>query len=230
MIDARGGITLGMKVGWARLRGLGAPLTLVLACSAVYALGVLGRRVDPTEAVDNLLSVPVFGFALPVLAYLISERVCGGQRLDRGVDSLARHGTDRRAAVLGLLLASALCTALTALLLTLSAVFTAHDAGSLLFDLRSSVGIAVLGGAVYALWFGAASLLGKRGGGRKWALIADFVLGAGSSALAAPCPRAHVRNLLGGDPALEISQSHAWLALIAIGAVCALISATRTPE
>ena len=122
MIDARGGITLGMKVGWARLRGLGAPLTLVLACSAVYALGVLGRRVDPTEAVDNLLSVPVFGFALPVLAYLISERVCGGQRLDRGVDSLARHGTDRRAAVLGLLLASALCTALTALLLTLSAV------------------------------------------------------------------------------------------------------------
>ena len=230
MNDARGGLTVGMKIGVARLRGVSAPLTLLLACGAVFALAVLGRRSDPSEAVDNLLALPVFGLSLPVLAYLVSERVCGGQRLDRSVDSVARHGADRRAALLGVLLASALCTALASVLLTLTAVFTAHSAGSLLFDLRSSVGIAVLGGVVYALWFGAASLLGKRGGGRKWALIADFILGASNSALAAPCPRAHVRNLLGGTPALDISQAHAWLALIAIGAVCTLLSVSRTPE
>ena len=230
MNDARGGITVGMQVGWARLRGVSAPLTLVLACGALFALGVLGRRSDPSEAVDNLLALPVFGLSLPVVAYLVSERVCGAQRLDRSVDSVARHGADRRAAVLGILLASALCTACASLLLTLTAVITAHSAGSLLFDLRSSVGIALLAGVVYALWFGAASLLGKRGGGRKWALIADFILGASNSALATPCPRAHVRNLLGGEPALDISQAHAWLALIAIGAVCTLLSVSRTPE
>jgi hypothetical protein len=230
VIDARSGITLGMKVGFARMRGVAAPLTLLLACSAVFALGVIGRRSDPAQALDNLLSVPVFGFLLPVFAYLVSERVCAGQRLDHGADTLARHGADRRAAVLGLLLSAALCTALCAALLALCAVFTAHRPGSLAFDVRSSVGIALLAGAVYALWFGAASLLGKRGGGRKWALILDFIFGAGNSALAAPCPRAQLRNLLGGEPALNISQAHAWLALIAIGAVCALFSVTRTPE
>ncbi|MEP7051055.1 MAG: hypothetical protein ABJB12_11915 [Pseudomonadota bacterium] len=230
MIDARGGITLGMKIGIARLRSVSAPLTLVLACTGVFALGVFGRRSDPSGALDNLLSTPVLGFLLPVLAYLVSERVCAGQRLDRSADSLARHGADRRAVVLGLLLTAALCTALSAALLALSAVFTAHTPGSLAFDVRSSVSIALLAGVVYALWFGAASLLGKRGGGRKWALILDFILGAGNSALAAPCPRAQVRNLLGGEPALGISQAHAWLALIAIGAVCALFSVTRTSE
>ena len=230
MIDALRGVTLGMKVGMVRVRGLGAPLTLVLACGAVVALGVLSRRTDSAEALDHLLSVPVFGLLLPVLAYLVSERVCGGQRLDRGVDSLARHGADRRAAVLGLLLASASCTALAAALLALSAVFAAPSAGGLAFDVRSSVGIALLAGIVYALWFGAASLLGKRGAGRKWALIFDFILGATNSAVATPFPRAHVRNLLGGEPALGISQAHAWLALIAIGAVCTLLSVTRTPE
>ena len=60
---------------------------------------------------------------------------------------------------------------------------------------------------MYALYFGAASLLGKRGGGRKWALIIDFVLGAGSSALAAPWPRGHVRNLLGGEPVVDSLSS-----------------------
>ncbi|MEO8903360.1 MAG: hypothetical protein ABI627_17710 [Polyangiaceae bacterium] len=230
MNDARGGISVGMKIGFARLRGVSAPLSVVLACGAVFALSVLGRRAEHAGALDDLLAVPVFGLALPVLAYLVSERVCGGQRLDRSVESVARHGADRRAAVLGLLLASAVFTALIALLLTLTAVFTAHGAGSLWFDLRSSAGIAVLGGVVYALWFGAASLLGKRGGGRKWALIADFILGAGNSALAAPYPRAHLRNLLGGEPVLEISQAHAWLALLAIGVVCTMLSATRTPE
>jgi hypothetical protein len=230
VIDARGGITLGMKAGFARVRGMGALLTLLLACSVVFALSVLGRRSDPADAVDNLLSVPVFGLLLPVLAYLVSERVCGGQRLDCSVETLARHGTDRRAAVLGSLLASALCSALAAALLALTAVFTAHSAGSLAFDVRSSLGIALLAGVVYALWFGAASLLGKRGGGRKWALIADFILGAGNTALAAPCPRAHVRNLLGGSAVLDISQAHAWLALIAIGVLCAALSVTRTRE
>src|SRR6201986_4566416 len=89
----------------------------------------------------------------------------------------------------------------------------AHDAAA---DAARSVVIALGAGAAYAVWFGAASLVGKRGGGRKWALILDFTLGAGSSVLALPFPRGHARNLLGGEPVLDIPQWAAWVALILI--------------
>ena len=130
------------------------------------------------------------------------------------------------------LLASALYTALASTLVTLAAVLGAHPprSASLISDLRASVGIALIAGAVYALYFGAASLLGKRGTGRKWALIIDFVLGAGSSALAAPWPRGHVRNLLGGEPVVDLSQASAWFVLGAIGVVCVTLSVAKTAE
>jgi hypothetical protein len=226
------GIAVGALIARERLRGAVGPLVLVLSASAVYALGVLERRGSGTGAADSALEGPVFGFGLPILAYLVSERVCDGGRLDRAVDAVARYGADRRAALSGVLLVSAACTALSAVLLAVSALAGAHTLHdpSLASDLRASVGIAALSGAVYALFFGAASLFGKRGGGRKWALILDFLLGGGSSALAAPWPRAHARNLLGGVPALDMSQSAAWLALLAIGAASVALSVLRTPS
>ena len=225
-------VVAGAQLARERLRGLVSPLVLVLSVIAVYALGVLERRGSGAGAADSALEGPVFGFALPILAYLVSERVCDGARLDRSVDLVARYGVDRRAALFGVLLVSAASTALSAVLLTVSALIGAHTLrdASLVSDLRASVGIAALSGAVYALWFGAASLFGKRGGGRKWALILDFLLGAGSSALAAPWPRAHTRNLLGGVPVLDMPQSAAWLALLAIGAASVVLSVSRTPS
>lgn len=226
----------GVRIGWAlareRLRGASAPLVLFLSCAAVFAIGALERQSDAQSAPDDALSGAVFGLALPLLAYLLSERVCEGQRLERSVDAIARYGTDRRAALLGVLLASAVCTAFASALLTIAALLGAHapHSASLLGDLRASVGIALIAGAVYALYFGAASLLGKRGGGRKWALIIDFVLGAGGSALAVPWPRGHVRNLLGGVPVVDLSQSSAWLALLAIGIACVALSVLRTAK
>ncbi|HKO53377.1 MAG TPA: hypothetical protein VJV79_36965 [Polyangiaceae bacterium] len=226
----------GVRIGWAlareRLRGPSAPLVLLLSCAALFAIGVLERQSDAASAPDDVLRGAVFGIALPILAYLVSERACAGQRLDRSVDAIARYGSNRRAALLGVLLASALCTAFASALLTLSALLGAHapHSPSLAFDLRVSVGIALIAGPAYALYFGAASLLGKRGGGRKWALVIDFLLGAGSSALAAPWPRGHLRNLLGGEPVIELSQASAWLALAAIGLGCVTLSVLRTSE
>jgi len=225
-------VAVGARIARERLRGVVAPLVLVLSATAVYALAVLEHRGGGNGAADSALEGPVFGFGLPILAYLVSERVCDGARLDRSVDVVARYGADRRAALLGVLLVSAASTALSAVLLTVSALIgahTLHDA-SWASDLRASVGIAAVSGAVYALWFGAASLFGKRGGGRKWALILDFLLGAGSSALAAPWPRGHTRNLLGGMPVLDMPQSAAWLALLAIGAASVALSVSRTPS
>ena len=223
-------------IGWAlareRLTGVSALLVVLLSAAALFAVGVLERQSDAASAPDDALRGAAFGIALPLLAYLVSERVCDGQRLDRSVDAVARYGSDRRAALLGALLASALYSALAGALITIAALLGAHapHSSSLASDLYASVGIALIAGAVYALYFGAASLLGKRGGGRKWALIIDFVLGAGSSALAAPWPRGHVRNLLGGEPVVDLSQASAWLALSVIGVGCVALSLARTPE
>jgi hypothetical protein len=224
------GVWVGATVARERLRGAVVPLVLALSLCVVYALAALERRTGAASAADNALEGPVFGLALPILAYLLSERACDGQRLDRSVDSVARYGADRGAAMLGVLLTSAVYMALGSALFTVTALFGAHSAPDPHFagDLRASLGIAVFSGAIYALWFGAASLLGKRGGGRKWALVLDFVLGAGSSALAAPWPRGHVRNLLGGMPVLELSQQSAWLALLAIGVASVGLGLSRT--
>ncbi len=226
------GVGVGLALSRERLRGPSAPLVLLLSGAASFAVGVLERQSDAASAPDDALSGAVFGFAVPLLAYLVSERVCDGQRLDRSVDSVARYGSNRRAALLGTLLAAALCSALASALITVAALLGAHAprSSALAADLQASVGIALIAGAVYALYFGAASLLGKRGGGRKWALIIDFVLGAGSSALAAPWPRGHVRNLLGGEPVIDLSQASAWFALSAIGVLCLALSVVRTAE
>ena len=226
------GFGLGVLLARERLRGYGGPFVLLLSCGAVYALGVVERRRDAASAADTVLTGAVFGVALPILAYLLMDRVCAGQQLSRSVDVIARHGSDRRAVVLGLLLGSALCTALAAALLTSAALLGARAPGSSAFvhDLRISVGISLLAGEVYALWFGVASLFGKRGGGRKCALLVDFLLGASSSLLAVPLPRGHVRNLLGGTPVNHFSQSSAWLALGVIGVMSLTLSALRTRE
>jgi hypothetical protein len=225
-------VRVGARLAFARLRSVSSALVLVISALVVFAAAVLERRSNAATAPDDVLSGIAFGIALPVLAYLVSERACDGQRLERSVDSVARYGADRRRAVLGLLLASALTTALGGAFLVLIAMLGAHTLSdaSLAFDLRSSLGIALASGFAYALCFGAASLLGKRGGGRKWALIADFAFGTGASGFAALWPRSHVRNLLGGSPALDLSQTSAWLALIAIGIACLGASFVWTTE
>ena len=225
-------VRVGAQLALARLRSPSSALVLAISALAVFAAAVLERRSNAASAPDDVLSGVALGVALPVLAYLISERACDGQRLDRSVDSVARHGADRRRSVLGLLLACALATALGGVCLVLVAMLGAHSLRdtSLAFDLRSSIGIAFVSGFAYALCFGAAALLGKRGGGRKWALIADFSVGTGASGFAALCPRSHVRNLLGGTPALDLSQRSAWFALILIGIACLGVSFVWTTE
>ena len=226
------GLRVGVALARERLRGPSAPLVVLLSAAALFATGALERRSDAGSAPDAVLSGALFGIAVPLLSYLLSERVCDGQRLEHSVDSVARYGADRRAALLGLLLGSTACSAIATALLAIAALLGAHapHSASLTPDLLSSVGIALLAGAVYALYFAAAALLGKRGGGRKWALIFDFVLGSGSSLLAAPWPRGHVRNLLGGEPIAEFSQASAWVALAVLGLVYAGLSLLKTRE
>ena len=226
------GVRVGLALARERLRGPTALLVLFLSCAVAFAIGVLERRIDPASAADAALRFAVFGIALPLFSYLVSERVCAGMQLERSLDIVARHGADRRVALVGLLLTSSACTAFAVALLAICALLGAHPlhSAALGTDLRASIGIALLAGSAYALYFAAAATLGTRGAGRKWALIVDFVLGGGGSALAAPWPRGHVRNLLGGEPVADLSQASAWAALAAIAVVCAGVSLLRTRE
>ena len=220
-------LLLGFSVARERVRGVAAPLALFLTGCALFVAGTLERRSQASTASDDVLTGLVFGVVIPVLAYSISDRVCAGQRLDQSLDGIARHGANRRALQLGVLLFAALCSALASAALTCVALLGTHAPAA---DLRLSVVVAFAGGVSYSLWFGAASLLGKRGGGRKWALILDFVLGAGSSFVALWWPRAHLRNLLGGEPPLDLPQTSAWLALGAIAAISAIVSSALSHE
>src|SRR6185295_19918964 len=93
------GVRVGFVLARERLRGPSAPLVLLLCCGALFAIGVLERQSDAASAPDDSLRGAVFGIALPLLAYLVSERACQGQRLDRSVGGVARYGSDRRAAL-----------------------------------------------------------------------------------------------------------------------------------
>ena len=212
MSDVRVGALLARE----RLRGPSAPAILGLCVAAVFAVAVLERRSNAASAADDTLTGAVFGVTLPLLAYLLSERLCLGDRLEHSVDAVTRYGTHRRAALFGLLLTSAACMAFASVLLAWVGLIGARPAG-LARDLLPCSEIALVSGAAYGLWFGAASRFGKRGAGRKWALILDYLLGTGTSAIAAICPRAHVRNLLGLEPVLGFSQASAWLALGVLG-------------
>ena len=225
-------IQVGLRLARERLRGSSAPLVLCASAVVVFAIAAIERRSNAATAADDTLSGAVFGVALPLLAYLSSERLCLGRRLEQSVDSVVRYGAERRAAVLGVLLGSALCMAFASVILTIAGLVGAHAPGSTGFarDLLVSVEIAAVSGAVYGVWFGAASALGRRGGGRKWALILDYAFGAGSSSFAALWPRAHVRNLLGGEAVLGWPQASAWLALLVIGMLSIALGIRRTAE
>ncbi|HEX6767565.1 MAG TPA: hypothetical protein VF103_18830, partial [Polyangiaceae bacterium] len=80
-------------------------------------------------------------------------------------------------------------------------------------------------GAAYAGLFAVASLFGRRG--RIAALVLDWLFGSGSGLFALVWPRAHARNLFGGEPVLDGSQAFAAfvLALIAFSGIG--VAATR---
>jgi hypothetical protein len=121
---------------------------------------------------------------------------------------LARHGVDSRSLALGLAVPPALAAAAFAALSALVVVLITRGVrdSAWLGDAATSLWIGAASAVAYVVALVGASAIGKRGQGRIWLLGGDFLLGAGSSLLALPWPKGHVRNLLGGAPVLEMSQ------------------------
>ena len=106
---------------------------------------------------------------------------------------------------------SALLSALAVL------VASVGEVAEIRMDALTSGWIGALGGAAYVAWFSLGSMWGKAGRGRLFLLAVDWVLGATTSAVAVPWPRAHLRSLLGGDLVVGLPawQSSALLVVLA---------------
>jgi hypothetical protein len=221
----------GLRLGLSRLTRPSSLVGIGVAFASVALVSLLLRRAAPHSAPDRALTGIALGFVLPLLAYGSVARALGGTRLDASVEELARYGANRRPLALGLSLAPMLVLALGgALLAALAVVVTRAPADPrLASDLAVSSWIGALGGMAYVACFSFGSTFFSRGGGRFWALVLDWTLGAGTTAVALPWPRAHVMNLLGAAPVLAMPQWSATLGLFVLSVGFLALAVWRSP-
>lgn len=224
------GFTLGCAMAADRLRGRFGAVALSTVAAFVLAVALLERQAVPHGAATRTLLGAVFGLAMPLFVYAATSRVCGGRRLDTALYALARHGADRRACALGAVATLAAGAALAFAALAALSVVAARGTSdpALVRDALTSAWIAALGAASYASWFALGSTAGQAGGGRFAALLADWLLGTATTALAFPWPRGHLRNLLGAEPVLRMSQSQASLTLCFLASGYLLLALLRS--
>ncbi len=223
-------VRAGIELARARLSGRGTWSAALLALLFEVGVALLERAHGRVGAADRALMGGAFGLALPLFCYYLVARSCGGEGTNAALHVLSRHGAERRALLLGLAAPNVALASVFAALSALLVVATARGFGDpwLVRDALVSAWIGLLAGAAYALAFLGASAFGRRGRGRSWLLLADFVLGAGGSFLAFPWPKGHLRNLLGGMPVLEMSQLAALLSLLGTSFAFLWLGAVRT--
>ena len=222
----------GVALAWSRL---GRPRTLLVAAVAmgcVLADGGWERARAASVAADRVLTGAAFGLVLPLLAYHVIREVTAQRRLDQAVLEAARHGANRHWAAIGLLGTATIWLAILCGLIAGAGVVTARGFADpqLGSDLATSVWIGALAGGSYAWFFGFGTSLGRRGGGSFVVLVLDWFLGVSSSAVAVPWPRAHLRNLLGAEPILGLSQGAALAVLVGLVVVYSSLALWRTPR
>jgi len=218
-------LRLGALATSARLRSERTPFVLGLFVALAALLSYLEQRAGGA-AVDRALTRDSFGLLLPVVSYLTFQRATGGGRLDASARTVARHGASARTAWLGAALPPLLLLTLLGMTFAVVSVLLTRGPGdpALARDLWQSGWVGALAGTSYGAWFALGSDFGRFGAGRKWILLLDFVLGSTSGSLALPWPRAHVRNLLGAEPLLELGQGTALATLLA-STLCVLFVA-----
>lgn len=223
--------SLGMVIAKERLRGKGGLVAPALATVAVLGSAWVEHRAEvgaASVAADVTLGI-AFGTCLPLVAYALVACSCRRGRLDDAVRSLARHGVNRRSAVLGVVVRTSLHVAIVGAVLGLFGVAAARGQlnSAALTDALIAAWVGAIGGLAYTAWLSLGSLLGRRGGGRLLLLLVDFSVGAGSSAAAAPWPRSHVRSLIGGDLVLGMPAWESSLLLALLAALYVLLCLVR---
>jgi hypothetical protein len=224
------GFLAGFGTGRRRAQAPRALFITGFALVLAALVAVAERRIEWFGATSRALSGIVFGLLLPVALVATSGQVLFPLRLATSASFFARFGASRRAVALGLVMASMGTAAILAAAMGAVTALIAHDptAPPAGVDALTTAWIGLLTGAAYAALFALGSTFGARGGGRYWALVLDFALGAGG-VTSVLVPRAHAQNLLGGAPPLMWSQPASAAALLAIAVVMTLLALARLP-
>lgn len=212
------------------LRTPRALLTLGAWCLLAVGFALAARARGSSHGADHALVGAYGALVLPLLAYALVGAVVGSARsLAASTAPLVSFGASpTRAAAVAVGVAVLACAAVGAVLAAVVAL-VAHGADDppAAADALASAYAGLLGGAAYAAWFAAGASFGRRGGGRTVLLVADYVLGAGRGAIALVTPRAHLRNLLGGEPPMAWSGRASTALLVVLAVVCALVAVRR---
>jgi hypothetical protein len=198
--------------------------TLLALAGAIALAGVCAALERPRSvlaAADRALGGAACGLLLPLGVYLLVDVVCSGRRLDEALRAATRRGAHGRASGLGALAVVAAVSAAFACLLALISVLLARGPADPKWatDAAQSMPVAALGSLAYVGLFAMGSELGRRGQGRAVLLAADWLFGSGASVLALPWPRGHLRNLLGLEPVLDMTQPFASVMLLGLSAI-----------
>jgi len=229
-------LTAGARLAVGRLACRRLVLVALLATMLTAMMALVERSHEAVDAASRMLPL-AFGLVVPLSSFAVMAIATGRARLSEAVWPLARHGLRRSHVALGLLLgaqavAAALALVAVELGLVLSHGLSGQGAGpiGLARDAVTSGWIAALGAAAYVAWFGLGAAFLRLGRGRWLVLVADFLLGLGAGYFAACWPRAHLRNLIGGEPLLELSQATSSVALAAATVVVTVLAAMRSGD
>jgi hypothetical protein len=220
-------VALGARLSLDGLSGRRPWVAAGLGLVAVELVSLLERSREPAYAADRALLGATLGVVVPLVCYALFEAVYGKGRTSSLLDPLGRHGADRRRLSLGANGALLLGSAATSAVLAAAAAVSARGFGdpALAADFFASLWGGALTGAAYAALFALASPFGRRG--RIGALVLDWLFGSGAGLFAVVWPRAHARNLFGGEPVLDASQAVAALVLAAFALAGIGIAAAR---
>ncbi len=193
---------------------------------ATIGLSVVRAR-SGGSATDALLGIYA-SFALPLVTLALTAAVTRNDRLQVAASPLTRVGASGVAAALAhVAVAVGSCLVLGSAL-GVAVAIVAHSSSdpSLARDAVTCAEVGALAGAAYAGMFSLGSSFGPKGSGRTALLVINWIAGGG--VLGAVMPQAHVRSLLGGDPAGALSQPGSALALVMIAVATSLLAAWRS--
>jgi hypothetical protein len=212
----------------ARLLRSPAAIASVAAWALLAAaVAVMAHSDGWFHGADRVLIGPYGSLILPLLAYTIVGAVLGSRAYATSVAPLVALGASpARATLVAVGVSAAVCAAAAALL-GIAIVVLAHGAGDppRLADAAATAYAAALGGAAYAAWFSWGSAMIRRGIGRAALLVVDCIAGASDGVPSWFTPRAHLRNLLGGTPPVEFTQTASAVALVVLAIACAALTA-----
>lgn len=226
-------LRFGIQLGQSRLFRIPALLVALAIVLVAASVALAEKQIDLLGSATRSLQGGAFGFIIPLATLGATGLVLGKSGLVDATTPLSRFGISRRPLALGLVA----CITATAATIAASVAFVtallAHDpwAPPLAQDLLSSTWIGALVGAAYAGLYSLGATFGRRGGGRGFVFILDFMLGGSAGGLAVIAPRAHALHLLGSEPpASGMSQWASAAVLLVMAVLGAGLAVVRCPK